>query len=178
MQYKTIMADPPWTFRRRPTEGAVPYPTLSTQQLIAMGPQIQALAAPNCHLYMWSTHSHLADALTVIGAWGFRYIQFITWHKFRMGLGHYYRHVTEPLLFAVRGHLRLKRRDLVSIIHEVRTRHSRKPKAAYRLIEAGSPGPRLELFARQRRDGWDAWGNEVTSDICLDAPTFAEGVTR
>ena len=63
MQYKTIYADPPWTFRCRPSQGTVPYPTLSTKQLIAMGPQIQNLAAPDAHLYMWSTHSHFPEAV-------------------------------------------------------------------------------------------------------------------
>lgn len=170
MKYKTLVADPPWTFKYRPTQGAVPYPTLSTPQLIAMGPQIQDLAATDSHLYLWSTHSHLADALGVIGAWGFRFIQAIPWDKERMGLGHYFRNRTELLLFAVRGHLRLKRRDLVAFIREVRREHSRKPEAAYRLIEAGSPGPRLELFARRCRDGWDAWGNEIQSAISIRVP--------
>lgn len=174
--YQTILADPPWTFRYRSTRGAVTYPTLSAQQLIGMGPQIQNLAALNCHLYFWSTHVHLPDAFDIIEAWGFRYVQVINWFKVRMGLGYYFRHFTEPLLFAVRGNLRLKRRDLPSYIVEPRTKHSKKPQAAYRLIEVASPGPRLELFARERREGWSAWGNEVLSDVTLDVPDMEGGL--
>lgn len=176
MKYKTIMADPPWRFRVRPSQGAVPYPTLSTQQLVAMGPQVQSLAHTNSHLYLWSTHSHLPDALAIIEAWGFRYIQVITWFKQRMGLGFYFRHFTEPLLFSVRGNLRVFRRDLPSYFVERSTQHSRKPQAAYRLMEVASPGPRLELFARHRRDGWDAWGNEVRCNVELNVPAMRKEV--
>ncbi len=172
MQYKTILADPPWTYRNRPPRGRTPYSTLTTAELVAMGSQIQALAAPNAHLYLWSTHAHLADALAVIEAWGFRYVQALIWFKTQMGLGSYFRHYTEPLLFAVRGDLRLLRRDLPSYFVEPRTKHSRKPQAAYRLMEIASLGPRLELFARERREGWAVWGNEVESDVVLNVPAI------
>ena len=170
MKYKTILADPPWTFRHRSTRGAVSYPTLSVQQLTDMGPQIRNLAATNAHLYLWTTHVHLPDALEAIGAWGFRYIQPLFWFKVKMGLGFYYRNFIEILLFAVRGRLRLSRRDLPNYIVESRTKHSRKPLAAYRMIELGSPAPRIELFARERREGWSAWGNDVESDVVLSVP--------
>lgn len=169
-RYPCILAAPPWLFRMVPPEGRPPYRLLSTERLIAWGPQIQRVVSPNAHLWMWSTHSHLHDALHVIEAWGFRYVQFAPWIKLRMGLGHYLRSASEPLLFAVRGRLRVERRDLCALIEERSTRHSRKPEAAYRLIEAASPGPRLELFARTRRKGWDAWGNEVPSEIYLPPP--------
>ena len=170
MKYTTILADPPWTFRHRSTRGAVSYPTLAVQQLKDMGPQIQDLAATDAHLYIWTTHVHLPDALQVIDAWGYRYIQPIKWFKKTMGLGYYFRSHTEILLFGVRGRLRLLRRDLPDYIVEQRTQHSRKPQAAYRLMEVASPEPRLELFARERREGWDAWGNEVECDIDLQVP--------
>lgn len=171
MQYKTILADPPWTYRNRPPRGRTPYSTLTMAQLVAMGSQIRAVAAGNCHLYLWSTNAHLADALAVIEAWGFRYVQALIWFKTQMGLGSYFRHFTEPLLFSVRGNLRLLRRDLPSYFVERRTAHSRKPQAAYRLMEIASPAPRIELFARQRRQGWSTWGNEVDCDIDLYVPT-------
>lgn len=178
MKYKTILADPPWTFRHRSSRGAVTYPTLSVQQLIDMAPQVEKLANPNCHLYLWCTHVHLPDAFEIIEAWGFRYIQVITWFKPPMGLGFYFRQFTEPLLFCVRGRLRLSRRDLPNYVVEPRTMHSCKPIAVYRMIELGSHAPRLELFARERREGWHSWGNEVASDICLDVPACGEGETR
>ena len=170
MKYKTILADPPWTFRHRSTRGAVSYPTLSVQQLTEMGPQIQDLAATNAHLYIWTTHVHLPDALKAIEAWGFRYTQPLVWFKVKMGLGFYYRSFIEILLFAVRGRLRLSRRDLPNYLVESRTKHSRKPLAAYRMIELGSPAPRIELFARERREGWHSWGDEVDCDVALEVP--------
>ena len=176
LRYKTIYADPPWTFRHRTTRGAVPYSTLSVRQLKDMGPQIQNFAAPKAHLYLWSTDSHVGDAFQVIEAWGFRYIQIITWFKNRTGLGFYFRHHTEQLLFAVRGQLPLRRRDLPNYFVEPRTQHSRKPEAAYRLIEVASPSPRLELFARHRREGWDAWGDEIQSDVSIRVPDHKKGV--
>ena len=178
MPYKTILADPPWTFRYVPTQGGAPYPTMSTQQLKAMGPQVQKLAAASAHLYVWTTHVHLPDALLVIRDWGFRYIQPLFWFKVRMGLGFYYRNYVELLLFAVRGRLRLSRRDLPNYVVEPRTQHSRKPQAGYRLMEVASPGPRLELFARDRREGWDSWGNEVDCDVRLEVPELAEESSR
>lgn len=105
MQYKTMLADPPWRHRYVPTQGAAPYSTLSTRQLIAMGPQIQDIAATNAHLYLWTTHVHLPDALGVTEAWGFRYIQPLFWFKIKMGLGFYYRNFIEILLFGVTRNL-------------------------------------------------------------------------
>jgi len=150
----------------------VPYPTLSVQQLIDMGPQVKDLSAADAHLYLWTTHVHLPYALQVMDAWGYRYIQPLQWFKEAMGLGYYFRSYTELLLFGVRGKLRLFRHDLPDYVVERRTDHSRKPQAAYRLIEAASPGPRLELFARERRAGWQVWGNEVNCDVDLHVPTI------
>lgn len=135
-----------------------------------MGDQITRLAAEHAHLYLWATHAHLPDALEVMKAWDFRYVQVIPWDKMRMGLGHYFRHCTELLLFGVRGRLGIPRRNLLALIRERSSRHSQKPEKAYELIEAASPGPRLELFARCTRPGWDVWGNEVLSDIELVVP--------
>lgn len=174
MSYRTLYADIPWRFQFHYGKGRLPYPTISTAQACAMGDQIASMTAEHAHLYLWSTHVHLPDALDVMKAWDFRYIQVIPWDKLRMGLGHYFRHRTELLLFGVRGSLRIPRRDLLALIRERSSRHSQKPEKAYELIEAASPGPRLELFARRKRPGWDAWGNEVQSNIKLVVPQIAD----
>ena len=174
--FRTILADPPWRFRSAHPACKAPYPTLGIEHILAMSEQVQRLAAKDAHLYLWSTHAHLREALEVMEAWGFRYIQVLTWDKRRMGFGYYFRHYTEPLLFGVRGNLRVIPRNLPSLFSETRTQHSKKPEASYLLIEKSSPGPRLELFARQRRAGWKVWGNEVDSDIELVIPGMEGGM--
>jgi len=152
------------------SEGGLPYPSLQTDQIERMRSQVLQYMARNAHLYLWTTHSHLPDALKVMDAWGFVYKHLITWFKDRMGLGYYFRNHTEFLLFGVRGSLSTRANDLLDYVEERATQHSRKPGAAYTLIERASPGPRLELFARRRRLGWSVWGNEVSSDISLVVP--------
>ncbi|WP_394334342.1 MT-A70 family methyltransferase [Mycobacteroides abscessus] len=101
--------------------------------------------------------------------WGFRYTTSLTWLKTRLdgepdgsGVGFYFRNATELLLFGVRGSLRTLTagRSMPNVISARRREHSRKPVEQYWLIEQASPGPRLELFAREERTGWTAWGDE------------------
>ena len=107
-------------------------------------------------------------------AWGFRYVSNIVWAKRRKdggpdgrGVGFYFRNVTELILFGVRGSLRTlpPGRRQVNMIETQKREHSRKPDESYDLIEACSPGPFLELFARYPRTGWSAWGDEAAADI-------------
>lgn len=124
------------------------------------------IAEDNCHLYLWATNNHLQDAFQVMAAWGFEYKTMITWLKDKKGLGQYFRGKTEHCLFGVRGNLPYKTMDGkrcqgVTGFYAPRREHSRKPEEMREMIELVSYGPRIELFARQRVDGWDAWGNEV-----------------
>lgn len=102
--------------------------------------------------------------------WGFEYKTNIVWYKTRKdggsdgrGVGFYFRNVTELLLLGIRGGLRTgdAGRRQTNIIAVRKREHSRKPDEQYGIIESCSPGPYLELFARQPRDGWTSWGNEV-----------------
>jgi N6-adenosine-specific RNA methylase IME4 len=113
----------------------------------------------------------LPDGLAVMKAWGFGYKSNIVWHKVRKdggsdgrGVGFYFRNVTELLLFGVRGKnartLAPGRRQ-VNLLATRKREHSRKPDEQYELIEACSPGPFLELFARGTRKGWVTWGNQA-----------------
>ena len=104
--------------------------------------------------------------------WGFIYKTNIVWYKTRKdggpdgrGVGVYFRNVTELLLFGVKGALRTLKpgRKQVNLIATRKQEHSRKPREVYELIERCSPGPYLELFARERRAGWTSWGDEVDS---------------
>lgn len=114
-----------------------------------------------CHLYCWVTNNHLKSGLWLIEALGFRYITLLTWAKDRFGLGQYFRGQTEHLIFAVKGTLPSQVRNRTTLIQAHRGRHSAKPEESYEAIEAVSPPPRLEMFARVHRPGWQTWGNEV-----------------
>lgn len=174
--YRTIMADPPWLERGggKIKRGADRhYQLMKTVDIAAL--PVRGLAESDAHLYLWVTNNFLPDGLAVMEAWGFRYVTCLTWAKDRVGLGQYFRGQTEQFLFGVRGApgYRIgadgKRAQGTTLISAPRGRHSAKPPEARALVEKVSPGPYLELFAREAAPGWDVWGNEVRSDIVLEA---------
>lgn len=133
---------------------------------------IGELADPaGCHLYCWTTNNYLPAALECIKTWGFEYITTITWLKDRVGLGQYYRGLTEHCLFAsTKKRLPYKMADGkrcqgATGFSEPKTIHSRKPDCMRNMIEWVSYAPRIELFAREHHAGWDVWGNEVESTV-------------
>ncbi|MGO0576461.1 MT-A70 family methyltransferase [Ornithinimicrobium panacihumi] len=171
--FKTILADPPWRFSNRTGKVAPEHRRLdrySTMDLeIIKALEVEQVAARNAHLYLWVPNALLPDGLAVMEAWGFRYISNLVWAKRRKdggpdgrGVGFYFRNTTELILFGVRGSMRTlpPARSQVNIIETRKREHSRKPDEQYDLIEACSPGPHLELFARQGRTGWTVWGDE------------------
>jgi N6-adenosine-specific RNA methylase IME4 len=130
---------------------------------------VSRLAAARSHLYLWVPNALLQEGLAVMNAWGFTYKSNLVWYKIRKdsgpdgrGVGFYFRNVTELVLFGVRGSMRTLQpgRTQVNLVSTRKREHSRKPDEFYDLIEACSPGPYLELFARFPRAGWDQWGNE------------------
>jgi N6-adenosine-specific RNA methylase IME4 len=173
-QFGAILFDPPWRFANR-TGKVGPehrrlhrYQTLSFDEIAAL--PIERFALPRSHLYLWCPNALLLEALTIMKGWGFTYKTNIVWYKIRKdggpdgrGVGFYFRNVTELLLFGVKGHLRTLQpgRRQVNLITSRKGVHSRKPSAVYDLISRCSPGPYLELFARERMDGWTQWGDEV-----------------
>jgi len=123
-------------------------------------------------LFLWSTNPHLPDALQVIEAWGFEYKTNIVWVKDKAGLGFIVRGQHEVLLIATRGDFPapLPAVRPPSVITAPRREHSRKPDEAYEVIERMYPDlPKIELFARGAREGWEAWGNQANGDG-LDIP--------
>jgi len=166
-KYQTIYADPPWNESGggKIKRGADRhYSLMKTKDIIAL--PVPEIANDNCHLYLWVTNNFLKDGLAVMGEWGFRYITTITWMKDRMGLGQYYRGITEHCLFGVKGKLPYKvindkRQQGKTGFYAAKTIHSEKPIEMRQMIEKVSYEPRIELFAREETDGWDCWGNEV-----------------
>jgi N6-adenosine-specific RNA methylase IME4 len=129
------------------------------------GMPVGGMAEPDAHLWLWTTNAFLEDGFAVLRAWGFRYLAPIHWIK-PSGLGNYFVHRTQTILFAYRKTCRFPARRYAPNIFTTGNpeRHSAKPEAAFTLIEAVSPGPRLELFARRARPGWTVWGNEVEAN--------------
>jgi N6-adenosine-specific RNA methylase IME4 len=176
--FRTILADPPWRFTNRTGKVAPEhrrldrYSTMEIKNICAL--RVSEVAAPNSHLYLWVPNALLPEGLKVMEAWGFRYVSNIIWAKRRKdggpdgrGVGFYFRNVTEMLLFGVRGSMRTLQpaRSRVNMIETRKREHSRKPDEQYELIEACSPGPFLELFARHSRSGWTIWGDEADPEI-------------
>lgn len=174
-RFGTILADPPWQFVNRTGKMApehkrlARYATMKTDAICEL--PVADYVADMSHLYLWVPNALLPEGLRVMEAWGFSYKSNIIWYKTRKdggpdgrGVGFYFRNVTEILLFGVRGknaRTREAGRRQVNIIPARKREHSRKPDEAYDIIEACSPGPYLELFARGTRKGWTAWGAQA-----------------
>ena len=192
-RYGTILADPPWRFANRTGKMApehrrlARYHTLSIDEIAAL--PVGRIAAPVAHLYLWVPNALLPWGLQVIEAWGFEYKSNLIWHKLRKdggsdgrGVGFYFRNVTEILLFGIRGKnartLAPGRRQ-VNYIGTQKREHSKKPDEQYGIIEACSPGPYLELFARGTSDGWTTWGNQADDSYRPTWQTYAnQSVTQ
>lgn len=162
--YATIVADPPWRYARSGVQGAVDdqYSTLSQQEIADL--PVGELAADDAHLYLWVTTPKLWDdpnPAAIAAAWGFTYKTLITWVKGeRVGIGWYYRVDTEHVLFCTRGKAPIPGEMRESnVLWAPRSAHSAKPASFLDMVERVSPGPRVELFARRQRFGWDHWGH-------------------
>jgi N6-adenosine-specific RNA methylase IME4 len=177
-KYQTVLADPPWQFSNRTGKVAPEHRRLSRYSTMDVE-SIKALPVENitdekAHLYLWVPNALLAEGLEVMEAWGFKYKTNLVWQKVRKdggpdgrGVGFYFRNVTEIVLFGVRGSMRTlpPGRRQVNTLATMKREHSRKPDELYDIIEACSPAPRLELFARFPRAGWDRWGAQANSTV-------------
>jgi N6-adenosine-specific RNA methylase IME4 len=179
-EYQTILADPPWleTGAGRIKRGADRhYSLMKTDEIIQYMSRLPI--AENAHLYLWVTNNHLPDGLKVMNALGFSYKHKLVWVKDRIGLGQYFRGQHEDILFGVRGHLPYKnsigaKRSICTtpdVIFAKRTEHSKKPDELYPIIELTSYPPYLEVFARRRRIGWDAEGDQLEQSTQLQLET-------
>jgi len=185
-KYGASLADPPWQFfnwscrpwweRKNATTRAAErhYETESTDNLCAL--PVSEIAAPDCVLFLWMVWPSVPDAMRLIEAWGFTFKTCaFCWTKAhagqiemfeqsipdQMGLGYWTRANTEACLLATRGKPRRLAADVRQAIIEPRRQHSRKPNCIHGRIERLVAGPYVELFARQKRQGWDCWGNQT-----------------
>lgn len=178
LKYSIIYADPPWDYEDKQAcdskRGAITYATMSLEDICRM--PVRDLAADDALLFLWATMPKLPEALKVIDSWGFRYRSCaFVWVKVNRGgwgiytgLGRWTHGNAELCLLAKRGHPHRFATGVKQIIMSPVREHSRKPEETReRIVRLAGDLPRIELFARQRVDGWDAWGNEVKSDILI-----------
>lgn len=188
-KYNTIYADPPWQFQNRTGKVApenkklMRYETMSLEDIKAL--PVSSIADEKAHLYLWVPNALLPLGLEVMEAWGFEYKANIVWEKVRKdggpdgrGVGFYFRNVTELILFGIRKKSAPNRtlapaRSQVNLLRTMKREHSRKPDEIVPIIEACSAAPRIELFARGTRQGWDMWGNQATPEYEPTWKTYA-----
>lgn len=171
-KYRIIYADPPWLYDNRkdcdPKMGGFKYPPMTTKAICDL--PIQEIAAEDCALALWATMPKLPEALQVIESWGFRYITCLfNWIKLNpggvgiySGLGHWVNGNAELCLFGKKGTPQRMTKNVKQIQMWPRGSHSSKPpQIRDEIIRLFGDLPRIELFARQKTEGWDVWGNEV-----------------
>lgn len=179
-RYATILADPPWAYgqnlgngtrRGSKNQGAfrdyqgVPYARMSIDDLCQL--PVRRVAAKDCLLWLWTVNPFIPEALKIVEQWGFSYLSMRTWVKYPpgsgAGVGKWWWGATEQLILARRGHVSPPKKGpkYNSVFFVPPKGHSKKPRQSYVDIELISPEPRLELFARRAREGWDSWGLEA-----------------
>jgi N6-adenosine-specific RNA methylase IME4 len=173
-KYQIIYADPPWEVKRGPDWNSngpsknLPYPTMPLEDIKNL--KIKEISDNNAHLYLWTINKYIEQGYEVARNWGFKPTCLLTWCKPKhgIGLGGAFIQTTEHLLFCRRGKLPTQKRIDTTWFEHKRLRHSEKPNYFRDLIvEVSGNLPRIELFARQKIEGWDIWGNELNNDINL-----------
>lgn len=178
-KYAAILADPPWSFKSWSQKGASRgasrhYATMKTKDICKL--PIADIATKDCVLLLWAVMPQLPEALRVIEAWGFKFKTVgFTWMKQNKnapslfydandifaGMGYWTRSNCELCLIATRGKPKRINSDVPQAIFSPLREHSRKPTEIYERVERLVAGPYLELFARNKRKGWDSHGTET-----------------
>ena len=175
--FSTIVVDPPWDWRDEGDvdqmgRGKPTYHTMTINELMAF--PLGDKAAKDSHLYCWVTNRSMRKVFDLVDSWGFRFVTILTWNKPSFGMGNYFRGQTEHIVFAVRGQLPLRKKDVGTSFNWPRRkggRHSAKPSQFYDLTESCSPGPYLDIFSRyQHNDEWTTWGENGSSIFAVPQP--------
>ena len=166
-KYQVIYADPPWEIKKimrkaRPNQVEMDYPTMNIEEIITL--PVQGISEDTSCCFLWTIQRYLKEAFNVLSAWGFRYQRAITWDKQNGMCLFGFHHRTEFLLFGYRGKIEMypRRKTFPTLVQCKTDLHSKKPQIFRDLIIPFGK-TRIELFARQKTEGWDCWGNEVLS---------------
>lgn len=171
-RYNVILADPPWSYRDKAHAGKrgveYKYPTMSIDDICAL--PVQSIAADDCSLFLWATHPNFPYGFQALKSWGFVFkTAAFVWIKLNKkadtlfwGGGHYTRANPETILLGTRGKPKRVSASVHSVVMSKVGKHSAKPpEVRERIVQLMGDVPRIELFARERVDGWDAWGLDV-----------------
>lgn len=180
-RYTVIYADPPWAYRQagatQKARGTAVkhYPTMTTAEICAM--PVREICGGGSACFLWATFPNIGDGIKVLEAWGFEYkTAAFVWVKKNpkngrnfWGMGTYTRANAEVCLLGVSKDFKAGQQVRSHSVHQIIEApfegHSKKPdEARRRIVELLGDVPRIELFARQRADGWDAWGNEAPAE--------------
>lgn len=181
-KYQIIYADPPWRYLVYSKKGQgrsaeSHYPTMALEDIKRL--PVRQLADRDCALFLWTTVPLLQDCFSVMEAWGFVYktVAFVWIKKNKKadslfwGMGYWTRANAELCMLATAGRPKRCSAGVHQVVVTPIEEHSKKPDIVReKIVELMGDLPRVELFARQRVNGWDAWGNEVSSDFSFDAP--------
>ncbi|MBN3910570.1 MAG: adenine-specific DNA methyltransferase [Nostoc sp. NMS1] len=175
-QYQCIVIDPPWFYRLRNQDkthrNRINYKPMHIEEILSL-PVPDLSDRTGSVLWLWYTNNHMVEAAQCLQTWGFELKTILTWEKVtkdgtktHLGVGHWLRNSTEHCALAVRGNVKaFSGRTLTNestILHSPRREHSRKPENFYQLVDKLCPDiTKLEMFARESRDGWDCWGDQA-----------------
>ena len=170
-KYKCILADPPWSYDDKKTGGTnmisgacYKYSTLNLDEIKQL--PVRDICMKDSCLFLWATTPLLPEAFEVMNAWGFKYKTSIYWRKIMsLGMGYWFRGQVELCLLGIKGKLKAFHSQRPNFIQTKARKHSEKPDELYGMIEELNINPKIELFARKRRGGWDSWGDQL-SDTC------------
>lgn len=143
----------------------MPYPILSIDKIKEL--PIKQMAADDCNLFLWTTHKFLPDCFGILEAWGFEYHVLLTWDKTNGRSLFGFNRRTEFVVYAHRGKITVNQRGkfIDTIFVEKLREHSRKPDIFYDILRTNTPEPRIDIFSREKREGFDQWGNETEKFI-------------
>jgi N6-adenosine-specific RNA methylase IME4 len=165
--FDVISVDPPWPYEGESKDitsydsigrrVANPYPEMSIQQI----KEIDIPATDNSVILLWTTHKFLKDAFDILNVWGFEYKATLVWDKEKMGMGAWLRMQCEFCLVAIKGKPYWDNTKYRDILREPRREHSRKPDSFFDMVNEITLGRRLEYFSREKREGWEVFGNDI-----------------
>jgi N6-adenosine-specific RNA methylase IME4 len=174
-KYNTIVIDPPWKVKNNLTDikyyrsgsQRMPYGQMDDREIMML--PIDKISNDNCDLFIWSITSKIPVCFELLKWWGFKYIDFFAWDKeIGVPVNGVYRSV-EWVIYGYKGKMGINKsgKFINSMIREKRTIHSRKPDVFYDVLKTNTKEHRLDMFAREQREGWDVFGNEVEGSISL-----------
>jgi N6-adenosine-specific RNA methylase IME4 len=165
--FDVVSVDPPWPYEGESKKTtsfdsvgrrvANPYPEMSIEDI----KKIEMPLMDDSVVLLWTTHKFLPDAFEILKEWGMNYKATLVWNKEKIGMGAWFRMQCEFCLVGVKGKPYWENTTFRDILNESRREHSRKPDSFFEMIEKITMGRRLEYFSREKREGWEVFGNDI-----------------